>query len=492
MTEKHFIASNRNTAISSDELSSIQARHAHILGPTAAARPSPTSKLPSIRRNVSRSQERTNCERTTETGKRVDDDVPIPLSSKPVTPNASQNTGQLMGLKLHSKKLQAIATFDLHPTTKYPGPSSNRNPDANEEALGLKIATDRLNAEVQKGRCYLGRSRLAIADADLSAGDLENFLPSKWYSARTFQLLRATVNIPPKLMIILSDERLVLDSLPVKRILVICFQEHRRHWVLVDADIDTGTVIYHDSLMSSAGNDDMATIGFAMNKINTGLLGAGHLVPNFRDIKRHGTIQQPDTSSCGPFVWREVETLLGYKQRDNTPLGIRLHHCTKLIEFMMAQSKSQTTIEVDDSDCSEDSLPLDAVRDPKPTPTVMSKTHKASPLPDPTPTFVSKNRETSPPPRSAKRARKSSLVPRVAKTPGKRSTPARRQSPRRSDRLKGVQVDYDISKHDLDFYIPREESRSRVPTPDLNFSDYSPSKPNSDDDTTPAPSPIKG
>ena len=334
------------------------------------------------------------------------------------------------------------------------------------------IATDHLEAQVRKVQRYLGGRRLTVGAAEVSANNLDSFLPSNWYSAQTFQLLRATVHIPTGFIVIISDERFVLKSLPVKRVLLICFQEHRRHWVLVDAEIETGTLTYHDSLLSSAGTDARNTIGFAINKITTGLLGAGISNSVFTDIQHRCTIQQTDTSSCGPFVWREVQALLGYKQRDNTPLGIRLRHCTKLLEVVMAQSKSQTTIEVDDSDFSEDSLPLDAVRDPDPTPSVVSKTREASPLP-----------------RSAKRARWSCPVPEVANNLRKGSTPAIKQLLRRSTRLKNGRVDYDMSKHVLDPYIPkeREESTSRVPTPDPDFSDNSPSNSNSDDDMTPAP-----
>lgn len=72
------------------------------------------------------------------------------------------------------------------------------------------MVKDHPEAQVRRGQQYPGRRRLAVAAAEVSANDLENFLSSNWYSARTFQLLRATVHVPAGFIVILSDDVFVL------------------------------------------------------------------------------------------------------------------------------------------------------------------------------------------------------------------------------------------------------------------------------------------
>ena len=85
--------------------------------------------------------------------------------------------------------------------------------DSNAEVLGSRIATDRLEAQVRKGQRYLGRRRLTVGAAEVSANYFDKFLPSNWYLAQTFQLLRATVHVPAEFIVILGDEGFPIKSL---------------------------------------------------------------------------------------------------------------------------------------------------------------------------------------------------------------------------------------------------------------------------------------
>lgn len=123
-----------------------------------------------------------------------------------MAPTETQNDGQL----LDSQKLRAVATFDLYPPSTSPGPSSGSDSDSNAELLASTMVKDHPEAQVRRGQQYPGRRRLAVAAAEVSANDLENFLSSNWYSARTFQLLRATVHVPAGFIVILSDDVFVL------------------------------------------------------------------------------------------------------------------------------------------------------------------------------------------------------------------------------------------------------------------------------------------
>lgn len=114
----------------------------------------------------------------------------------------------------------------------------------------LRAIQVQLENKIRSGKDHLGIRRLSIGNAEVSAGNLDTFMPTAWYTGQTFLLLRATVQLPPDTRIILDDERVSKFDGKVKRLLVICFQEKRHHWVLRDFSLvsDNGNVPHHRSI----------------------------------------------------------------------------------------------------------------------------------------------------------------------------------------------------------------------------------------------------
>ena len=170
-------------------------------------------------------------------------------------------------------------------------------------------------------------------------GELNRFKRYEWYTAASFIIYRTVVQVPDNFLWITpgenrNDQKLVKKTSDIMWIYLI----NRDHWIMVHLALRCWQITYYDSRLGANSDHDMVVwCRQAILDVRTRQREEHVSLPASDPPMSHkSTIQQTDAHSCGPFVLREIEKLIGLSVEDDlqNPLRIRLRHLSTIHQKM--------------------------------------------------------------------------------------------------------------------------------------------------------------
>ena len=174
--------------------------------------------------------------------------------------------------------------------------------------------------------------------------ELNRFKRYQWYTATSFIIYRTVVQVPENFLLITPDENRNDQKLTKETSdIVWIYLVHGNHWAMVHLALSCWQITYYDSKLNANNDHDMVVwCSRAILDVRRRQRDEHVSLPaSDPPMSQKCTIQQTDAHSCGPFVLREIEKLMGLSVENDqqNPVRIRLRHLStihqKLKEHMI-------------------------------------------------------------------------------------------------------------------------------------------------------------